>query len=365
MNIGASQGQLLRRELGSSGIEVFPLGVGCWAIGGEGFNLGLPMGWSTAEDEASLQGLMRAFEQGASLFDTADVYGHGHSERLLGRFLREVPRNQVVIASKIGYFAGTAPNAYHPLHMRHQLEQTLENLGTDYLDIYFFHNFNFGTRDMYLTDAIEQMRSFREQGLVRAIGMRGPHRFALERLITPKNERDDKYARFQQVFEQLQPQVLAVRYNMLTPDGPDDIFAWSTRHRVGVLINKPLGQGLLTGKYDADCPPMFGPGDHRIRKRWFTPAALAVIRDGLEPLRHRFGPQQADLVRVALRYCLQRAENAAVLVGFTTPEQIEMNFSCLDEPLTEGDFLFVRATMRALNRALDAGGEVFLDEVTT
>ena len=167
-------GELAPRPLGSSGITVFPLGVGCWVIGGEDVNLGLHMGWGTAEDGASLRGLARAFELGPSLSDTADIYGHGHAERLLGRFLRGVPRDQVVITSKVGYFAGTAPNAFHPLHMRHQLEQTLDNLGTGYLDIYFFHNFHFGPEDLYLTDAIEQMRGFREQGLVRAVGMRGP-----------------------------------------------------------------------------------------------------------------------------------------------------------------------------------------------
>lgn len=356
--------EMQRRKLGATGLEVFPLGVGCWAIGGEGINLGLPMGWSTADDKASLQGLFRAFELGANLFDTADVYGHGRSERLIGQFLREAPRDQVVIASKVGYSAGTAPNAYQPLHLRHQLEQTLDNLGTDYLDVYFLHNFNFGPDDVYLAGAIEQMQAFRAQGLLRAIGMRGPHRFALERLAAPKARRGDKHARFRQVFELVQPDVLAVRYNLLTPDGPDDVFAWARRHGTGVLINKPLAQGLLTGKYEPAQPPVFGPGDHRSRKRWFTPVALAVLREGLQPLRDRFGSRPTDLVRVALRYCLQRTDNAAVLVGFTTAEQVEMNFTCLGEPLTEEDLAFVRATMGQLRQALDAAGEVFLDEVT-
>ncbi|MGH2952310.1 MAG: aldo/keto reductase [Solirubrobacterales bacterium] len=365
---------LQRRRLGTTGIEVFPLGVGCWAIGGEDSNLGLPMGWSTADDHASLQCLFRAFELGANLFDTADVYGHGQSERLIGRFLSQVPRDQVVITSKVGYFAGTAPNAYQPLHLRHQLEQTLleqtlDNLGTDYLDVYFLHNFDFGLDDAYLASAVERMRAFRDQGLVRAIGMRGPHRLALERLTTPKAERTDKHARFRQVFGLVQPDVLAVRYNLLTPDGPDNVFAWASRHRVGVLINKPLAQGLLAGKHDPARPPVFGPGDHRSRKRWFTPTALTVLHDGLAPLRQRFGSRPADLVRVALRFCLQRAEGAAVLVGFRgaspPPEQIEMNFTCLGEPLTDEDLEFVRATMGRLHQALDATGEVFLDEVTT
>ena len=342
-----SQGTLEQRRLGSSGLEVSVLGVGCWAIGGPGVNLGLPMGWSTAEDDAALRGLLRAFELGATLFDTADVYGQGHSERLLGCFLRQVRREQVVVCSKVGYFRGTAANAYQPLHLRHQLEQTLENLGTDYLDVYFLHNFDFGPDDAYLPAAIERMRSFQSAGLVRAVGMRGPHRLATERLSTPKAARRDKQARFREVFALVRPEVLAVRYNLLTPDldpgGPGDVFPFAARHGAGVLVNKPLGQGLLTGKYDPIRPPAFRPGDHRLRKRWFAPAGLAMVHEGLAPLRQRFGARPADLVRVALRYCLQRADGAAVLVGFTTPEQVEMNLTCLGAPLTDDELAFVAA----------------------
>jgi aryl-alcohol dehydrogenase-like predicted oxidoreductase len=359
------QQTLEHRQLGSSGPEVSALGVGCWAIGGPAVNLGLPMGWSTADDDASLRGLARAFELGATLFDTADVYGLGHSERLLGRFLQQVPREQVVVCSKVGYFRGTAANAYQPLHLRHQLEQTLENLGTDYLDVYFLHNFDFGTGDAYLPAAIEQVRGFQAAGLVRAVGMRGPHRLATERLTTPKAARVDKHARFREVFALVRPEVLAVRFNLLTPDDPDDIFAFAARHGTGVLINKPLAQGLLTGKYDPARRPIFGPGDHRLRKRWFTRQGLGLVHEGLVPLRQRFGERPQDLVRVALRYCLQRAEGAAVLVGFTTPEQVEMNLTCLDAPLTDDELTFVAAAMGELRARLDAAGEVFVDEVTT
>lgn len=360
----AQQDAFEGRSLGSSGIRVSALGVGCWGIGGAAVNLGLPMGWSTADDESSLRGLERAFELGATLFDTADVYGLGHSERLLGRFLRQVDREEVVLTSKAGYFRGTAANAYQPLHLRHQLEQTLHNLGTDYLDIYFLHNFDFGPQDAYLAAAVEQLRGFQAAGLVRAIGMRGPHRLATERLTIPKAQRGDKHARFREVFELVRPGVLAVRFNLLTPDGPDDIFAWAARQGAGVLINKPLAQGLLSGKHDPAHPPIFGPGDHRLRKRWFTRASLATVQEGLAPLRQRFGEQPADLVRVALRYCLQRADNVAVLVGFTAPEQVEMNLTCLGAPLTDEEVVFVRAQMARLRERLDAVGEVFVDEVT-
>ncbi|MDH6579498.1 aldo/keto reductase [Kitasatospora sp. MAP5-34] len=345
-----------------------PVGVGCWAIGGPDTNLGLPMGWSTADDSQSLRGLERAFELGANLLDTADVYGHGHSERIIGRFLRTVPRDQVVISSKGGYFAGTAEHAYKPSHMARQLATTLENLGTDRLDVYFLHNSEFGPGDVYLDEALEQMRDFQRQGLIKTIGMRGPHRFATERLTVPKEQRGDKHARFRELFERIRPDYLAVRYNALTPPAPagrDDIFAFAAAHGCSVLVNKPLSQGLLTGKYDPAAPPVFGDGDHRRRKAWFTPRALRTIQQGMEPLRERFGTERGDLVRVAIRYCLQRADNAAVLVGFTTPQQVEQNYQCLGEPLSEADMVFIRETSGALQKSLDASGEVFLDELET
>lgn len=360
----AATSALPRRTL-AGGLSVHPVGIGCWAIGGPDVNLGLPMGWSTAADEASLRGLEIAYALGANLFDTADVYGHGHSERIIGQFLRTVPRADVIISTKVGYFTGTAEHAYHPPHIRRQLETSLENLGTDHVDIYFLHNANFGPDDRYLQGAIEQMRALQAQGMIRCIGMRGPHRFATERLTVPKDQRDDKHRRFRYLFDQVKPDYLAVRYNALTPpapDGADDIFAFAAERGASVLINKPLAQGLLTGKYDPARPPRFGPGDHRLRKSWFTPQALEIIDSGLQPLRGRFGTNPGALARVALHYCVQRAANAAVLVGYTTPEQVTENLTAVGEPLMDEDLTFIRDTVGRLQRALDAAGDVFLDE---
>ncbi|MFI0742770.1 aldo/keto reductase [Streptomyces sp. NPDC021100] len=353
-----------RRTL-AGGLSVHPIGIGCWAIGGPDSNLGLPMGWSTADDAASLRGLEAAYSLGANLFDTADVYGHGHSERLIGRLVATIPRDSVVLSSKVGYFAGTAAHAYEPQHMHHQLETTLENLRTDHLDIYFLHNAEFGENDQYLDGAIDMMRTFQRVGLIKTIGMRGPHRFATERLTVPKDQRQDKHTRFRYLFDRIRPDYLAARFNALTPPPPpgqQDLFAFAAEHGASVLINKPLSQGLLTGKYDPARPPAFGEGDHRLRKRWFTPKALKIIDEGLRPLRVRFGPSAADLTRVALHYCLQHADNAAVLVGFTRPEQISTNLKAAAEPLSPEDIAFVREAAGRLQQQLDAAGEVFLDE---
>src|SRR5579859_557127 len=286
---------LLAQRTLTRGLRVHPVGIGCWAIGGPDSNLGLPMGWSTADQATSIRGLEAAHELGANLFDTADVYGHGQSERLLGNLVGTVSRDSLVISSKVGYFAGTAAHPYLPSAMRRQLETTLENLRTDHLDIYFLHNSSFGDNDQYLDGAIEQMRAFRQQGLIKAVGMRGPHRFATDRLAVPRQQREDKYARFRDLFTRVRPDYLAVRFNPLTPPPPPghgDIFAFAAEHGASVLINKPLAQGLLTGKYDPAQPPRFGPGDHRLRKAWFTPQALRIIDDGLAPIRDRFGATQ-------------------------------------------------------------------------
>ena len=174
-----------------------------------------------------------------------------------------------------------------------------------------------------------------------------------------------KYERFRHLFVVIGPDFLAVRFNALTPvtpPGQDDIFTLAAAHGASVLINKPLAQGLLTGKYHPGQPPRFGPGDHRLRKAWFTPQALQIIDGGLQPLRDRFGPRPADLVPVMLRYCLAQSVNAAVLVGFTTPGQVTESLAVPAGPLTAEDLLFIRDTAGSIQRRLDAAGEVLLDE---
>ncbi|MGH3429828.1 MAG: aldo/keto reductase, partial [Mycobacteriales bacterium] len=109
---------LERRVLSGLDAEVSAIGAGCWTIGGPATNRGVPIGWDHVDPDAAYAGLVRAYELGITLYDTADVYGLGHSERLLGRLLRIADRSSVVVASKVGYFAGTACHTYHPTQIR-------------------------------------------------------------------------------------------------------------------------------------------------------------------------------------------------------------------------------------------------------
>lgn len=360
----SAPGSLPQRTLGRCGITVPAVGIGCWGIGGPAENLGLPMGWSTgASPEAAATGLETAWQMGARLFDTADVYGHGRSERLLGNLVAQVPREEIVLVSKVGYFAGTAPHGFDSRHMRRQLEQTLDNLRTGYLDAYFLHHSDFGEGERWLEPAVETMRSFQREGLIRAVGMRGPHRFARDRLTVVADQRGDKIARFRTVFDTVRPDLLAVRDHLLSPAARSEgIFAFAQQHQVGVLINKPLAQGLLTGAYDPAAMPLFGPGDHRSRKRWFTPAAAKIIAEGLNELRGLVGWRREDLIHIALWACLDRHEQAAVLVGFTTAEQVAMNLSALGAPPHPEVIDQARTIMGQVQARLDAQGEVFTDE---
>jgi methylglyoxal reductase len=281
----------------------------------------------------------------------------------------EVPREDLVLVSKAGYFTGTAEHGYAPSHMRRQLEQTLENLGTDHLDVYFFHHSNFGAQDRWLPGAVEAMRCCQGEGLIRAVGMRGPHRFTLDRLTPARTTGapagGDKVQRFHDLFTRIGPQVLAVRDNLLSPPARSArIFAFAQAHDVGVLVNKPLAQGLLTGVHDPDHPPVFGPGDHRLRKRWFTAPALWVIAEGLEELRGLLGPgDPLELVRVAVWACLQRCDTAIALLGFTTPVQVRDNLAAVGRGPVDHDVLTAaRQVMAAVQQRLDADGEVFTDE---
>jgi len=343
----------------ADGVHTQPLGMGCWGIGGPFENNGAPMGWSTAADEHSMTGLHRAIEAGATLFDTADVYGHGHSERLLGQVLGQYPREAFQISTKVGYVRGTAAHPYDAPQLAHQFDQSRENLGVEYVDLYFLHHLEFGPCDRYLGSAVEQVRALRESGAVRAIGMRGPHPLSSDSPADFQRRR----TRFLDLFHLIEPDVLWIRFNPLTPDlhlGEEDIFDFTARHGVGLLLGEPLAHGLLTGKYDPAQPPGFGPGDHRSARRGFTADGIAAINEGLRPLRERFGEDPQSLARVALGYCLQRGPHTAVLSGFTHPDQVTANAAVLTDPLSCEDIAFAEAAYAQLRASLHNHGRLLL-----
>ncbi|WP_063793978.1 aldo/keto reductase [Streptomyces graminilatus] len=355
-----------RRRL-VAGWDEHPLGAGCRPIGGPATNLSHAAGWAPVDDDSAVDALLRARAEGATVFDTSDVYGLGHSQRLLGRMLAQVPRESVSITCTVGAFKGTGVNAYSSLNLHGQVEQSLENLGVESLDVLTLHHTDFGPRDRYLQEARETLEAQRDLGRVKALGMRAPNRLAAG-TATPGDRNQVSAARFDFLVQQLGPKVITTPFNPLSrppePEAADseeneDIFSFARRHGAATMIYKPLAQGLLTGKYLSDAA--FGPGD--VRSRLTTPV-LETVERGLQPLRDRFGATPHDLARVALLYCLKRCPDSIVLTGFTSSEQVAANYAGLETELSDDDFDFVNTTYAGLRAELEALGQLRAPEAS-
>lgn len=182
------------RTLGRSGITVSAMGLGCWAIGGPFLLDGKADGWGGVDDDESVRAIRRAVDLGVTFFDTADVYGAGHSERVLGRALRGI-RDRAVIATKFGYtfeessreITGTDTSA---AYIRQACAASLRRLGTDRIDLYQCRVWSIPVAAV--DDLIGALDDLREDGLIRAYGWStGGHRLcpavrsALERQRYP------------------------------------------------------------------------------------------------------------------------------------------------------------------------------------
>ncbi|MFJ5819323.1 aldo/keto reductase [Streptomyces sp. NPDC093108] len=312
------------------------------------------------DDDRAVDALLRARDEGATVFNTADIYGLGHSQRLLGRMLAQVSRASVRITSTVGAFKGTSDNAYRSLVLHGQVEQSLENLGVESLDVLTLHYTDFGPRDQYLQEARETLEALRDLGRVRALGMRAPKRLRAG-AGTSGNRHQVATARFAFLVQQLRPEVITVPFSPLSQPPPEhgagreedeDIFSFARRHGVATMITRPLGLGLLTGKHRPGAS--FGPGDVRSS---LTAPVLEAVQRGLQPLRDRFGSTPNDLARVALLYCLRRCPDSIVLTGFTSAQQVTANYQGLQSELSEADHEFVDAAYAALRAELEEAGQ--------
>ena len=315
------------RKLGRSDVEVSEISLGCWTLGGLNWVNGVPNGWANVDENEAAEAINYAIEKGVTHFDNADVYGNGRAERMLARILGD-RTNNFVIATKIGWFPGTAAHAYEPQHIRHQCEQSLKNLNRDHIDIYYFHHGNFGENDEYLDDAVEVMHKLKEEGKIRVIGQSA-------------YSHDD----FKKLVPKVKPDVLQSFSSAL-----DDRFVQdnsTTRklleeNQISFVAFGPLAQGLLLDKYDKNNPPKFEDGDHRKGQERFTAENLAKLEPKLQQIKEKFGSSTEDLARFALQYLLHYNVVGAVIPGFRNLKQVKTNLHAIDNPLTDDEFEFVK-----------------------
>src|SRR3954471_13485560 len=157
------------RELGTSGVKVSEISFGCWTMGGLNWVDGTPNGWANVNEDEITAGIKAAIDAGVNHFDNADVYGNGRAERMLARVLDRlgVKSTDVIIATKVGHFPGTAEHAYEPAHIRHQCHQSLINLKRDYIDLYYLHHGDFGPNAQYFHGAADMLDRLLKEGKIR------------------------------------------------------------------------------------------------------------------------------------------------------------------------------------------------------
>ena len=319
------------RKLGKSNIEVSEISLGCWTMGGLNWVNGTPNGWANVDEAEVTEAINYAIDHGVTHFDNADVYGNGRAERMLSRILGK-RRNDFVIATKVGWFPGTAANAFEPAHIRHQCEQSLINLRRDYIDLYYFHNAYFGKNDEYLDDAVEVMYKLREEGKVRLIGQSAYSNEDFGKLI-PKVKPDV-----------IQSYANAMETIFIEDNSPTRKLM--EENQISFVAFRPIGQGLLLGKYNKKNPPKFEDGDHRRGLERFSAESLANLEPKIQMLKEKFGSNIEDLARVALQYLLHYNFVGAVIPGFRNLHQVKVNISAMDKPLTNDEFEFVKSIFK-------------------
>ena len=136
-------------HLGRTKASVSAISLGTWAFGGENKIGKKSVGWSNQRDSDSRSVLVKAWEKEINHWDTADVYGEGHSEKLIGNAWEDIPRESILLASKVGWDMGTYSHWYHPEKMIQNMERSLKNLKTDCVDLMYLHHCNFGKNGEY------------------------------------------------------------------------------------------------------------------------------------------------------------------------------------------------------------------------
>ena len=270
-----------RRKLGRTGLSVSEIGFGAWAIGGNVFG----NSYGATDDAESTRAIRRAFGLGCNFFDTADVYGHGHSETLLGAALHDV-RDQVFIATKAGgnFYNRDIRMDFTPGYLRFAVERSLERLRTDHIDLLQLHNppINLiSARDTY-----EPLEEMKREGLIRFYGVS----------VHPPEEGVA-------AVQAKMPDTVQIVYNLARREAEDTFLPTAQAANVGVIAREPLANGFLAGRYNA--ASTWERGDIRSRMPRPYVAQLSALGQRVQELAEQSGMTAAQL---ALKFVLDRAE---------------------------------------------------------
>lgn len=311
-----------RRPLGRSGLDLSVIGLGTWVFGGR---------WGGADDADSEAAVHAALDAGVNWIDTADIYGQGRAERIVGKVVRE-RRDEVLVATK----GGVAWDAGPPLriwreasgdYLRMACERSLVALGLDHVDLYQVH---WPVDGVDPADTMEGLEDLRRRGLARVVGVSN---YAASDLAAAGEAGR---------FESYQPGYHLMRRGIEREELP-----WCARNEVGVIAYGPLAHGLLTGRMDESTT--FPADDWRGQSEFFTdehyPARVAVVRE-LRRIADE-GGRAGGAAEVGVMWVLRRPEVTAAIIGARDAAQARANAALAARPLSADELAAVDAVLAA------------------
>ena len=303
----------MMRELGKSRLAVSAVGLGCWAIGGEAWRDGNPCGWSGADDEESVRAIRRALELGVTFLDTADVYGCGHSERLIASAI-EGRRDELIIATKFGFpideeTRTSSGQRCDRDYILGACEASLRRLNTDHIDLYQFHLGNSDKGE----DVLRVLEELVSSGKIRYYGWSTDN---------PDNAR---------LFAQGE-HCVAIQQHLNVFDGDRETLRVCETHNLASINRGPLAMGLLTGKFSSETT--FPAND--VRHAWdMTEGSQAEQLKKLGALRDVLTSDGRTLAQGAICWLWAISSSTIPIPGFKTEKQVEENVGALEfDPLS-------------------------------
>jgi len=304
-----------RRTLGRTGLKVSEIGFGGWAIGGDTFG----NSYGATDDTESKRAILRALELGVTLIETADIYGHGHSEALIGEVLAEWSAKPPVIVTKggINFYRndGTLDPDWTPYALANAVERSRARLRQETIDVFLL--MSPPVHDVERFRAWDTMEALKRSGKIRhwGVSVAGPEDgvWLLENGIPVD--------------------VIEVSYSIFYQGAIVDLLPMAHKHRVGILGREPLANGFLTGKYGADAE--FPEGDMR---SMLPPEYISAMAHAGEQLKFLAGDGQRTAAQAAIRFALDELGIASVIVGAKTAEQVEENIGAVSvSPITKAE----------------------------
>ena len=310
-----------KRQLGSTDLSLTTIGVGTWAIGGKNWLYG----WGDQATDESIAGMKRAIELGVNWIDTAPIYGLGESERVVGKFLADLPTGErPLVATKFGRVENpdkTIGGNLQPSNVVAESEASLKNLGVECIDLLQMH---WPDPEGDIELGWEAAAKLVKQGKVRHIGVSNQTVAQMERLINIHP------------IASLQPP-----YNMFQKAIEDSTLDFCDKNRIGVVAYSPMAKGLLTGSFSTSRAASLPDDDHRSRDPKFASPQLEINLEFVDSIRPIAESNNRPLAQLAIAWCLRRPELTSAIVGIRRPAQIEQTVAASDWSLTDDEIAIV------------------------